>query len=245
MSRLWYMGDSWIDPKNTGRREYKGMTSWCQDLPQALGVQDTVDCSAAGSSPDYALTQLFKQQHQWSNGDAEGDYLLVSISDFARLNLKCLPPVDQHSTPRHKKSRMIFKNIHNGYWDFSRTFATVMLLQSLSVYWHRVLVITPFGIPRSGEHFSRADNQRIVESCVHTENFWWFPRYLFFYDNLSHNSGPSAPDPRPNHITGEHNTAMFNSAVNWFKNGKRKIYKPYVELSEPYHGYIQRSVTDE
>lgn len=237
MSRIWYVGDSWVDPNYTGRHQYENQTSWVQDTATALGCnRNIINCACAGSSPDWAITELFKQQHLWNSGGAQDDVMIVSISDFSRLNQRSLVPSLQHNSTGTKLGTKVFREIHNAYWDWQRCLSTMMLIQSISVHWRRVMLLTPFGIPRSGNNFSRVENQDIANQLVTDEsNMWWFPRFLFYYDHMS-SQRARIPDPRPNHITGPHNTAMYNSSMDWFIRGERNVYKPYKKMAQRHHG---------
>jgi len=236
MSRMWYVGDSWVDPEYTGRHEYENQTSWVQDTATQLGCSENINCAHAGSSPDWAITQLFKQQHLWRSGGAQDDMMIVSISDFSRLNIRSLPPEHQHNATKTKQSTLVFREIHNGYWDWQRCLSTMLLIQSISIHWKRVMLLTPFGIPRSGNSFSRTENQDIANQLVTSEsNMWWFPRFIFYYDYMS-SQRQRVVDYRPNHITGPHNTAMYNSSMDWFSRGERRVYKPYKKMAQLHHG---------
>jgi len=231
MSRIWYVGDSYVDPQYVGHREHRGETSWIQALPQALGTDKPVrNFACAGSSPDWAIQQLCQHRHLWDT--AQEDYLLVSISDFSRLNLQSIGTKDQHSVWKHSKGKHVFREIHNSTWDYARMTATLAWFAGIAPYWRRVMVLTPFGIERCGPNFSESDAAKDALQMIQwigADNFWWYPRFLFSYDKMYHQK-ERVIDGRPNHMDPKKSNSLLKSATEFFLTGEKNIYKPYAKM---------------
>lgn len=236
MSRLWYVGDSWVDPLYTGSREHEGKTSWVQQLEGELGVLSVVNIACSGTSPDWALQQLCLLRHEWEHcGD---DYMLLSFSDFSRLNVKSMPPNEQHNTMKHAKGKRVFREIHNSTWDFYRTTGAMTWIAAIAPYWRRVFMLTPFGIQRCGAlpgKYPRQLDAALMMERVAPDNLWWFPRFTFAYDKM-YDTGKRYVDGRPNHVYENESNSLLASSKGWFLNGEKNIYKPYRHVPFPEAG---------
>jgi len=236
MSRLWYMGDSWVDPDYVGRGEFEGIVSWVQQLPDELSVDSVIDIAQSGSSPDWALHQLCQHRHEWEHcGD---DYLLVSFADFARLNVKSVPVNEQHNTLRHPKGKRVFREIHNSTWDYYRITGAMTWIAAIAPYWRRVFMLTPFGINRCGAlpgRYPRQLDAALMMDRVAPDNLWWFPRFIFAYDEM-YDRDERWEDHRPNHVFENQSNSLLASSKGWFLNGEKNIYEPYLDIPFPEAG---------